>query len=122
VFSYPDAAPFGVYTFPVWAINFGIKELQNLEAPREKMISYTQDELDSICTKLQDRTECDADGWLNVGEGVHAYMIRDEEVDQTVTFLKVATYGYHSSEGADFCYTRLRPNREAGWGGWGRIA
>jgi hypothetical protein len=42
------------------------------------MISYTEEQLNSFCTKLQDRTECHSDGWLNVGEDVHAYMIRDE--------------------------------------------
>jgi hypothetical protein len=64
-------------------------------------MSYTEEQLNSFRKRLQD---CE-DVLLDVGEGVHARIDYDTEVEQTVAFLKTA---------------RIHPNKEASWGMWER--
>jgi hypothetical protein len=84
------------------------------------MMSFTQDELSSFWKKLADGTECDANGPLEVSEGVDAYIAYDTDVEQTLALSAVASYGDFNSDGADVLYTRIRPSKEASWGMWER--
>jgi hypothetical protein len=80
------------------------------------MMSYREDELDSIWKKLKDGTECDADFQLDVGEGVVANIYFDTDVD--VCFPAAATLNSFNGGGAGNYYTRIRLSKEAPWGMW----
>jgi hypothetical protein len=84
------------------------------------MMSYTQDELNSIWKKLTDGTECDAHGRLEVSEGVDAYIADDTDVEQAQTLSAAAPYSDFNSDGADVSYTRIRLSKEASCGIWER--
>src|ERR1700722_2669194 len=71
----------------------------NLAGRREKMGSWTQDELSSIWDQLTDGTECDEHGWLDMSGAGNAYKSHDTDVEQTLTRSAVATYGDFNSGG-----------------------
>jgi hypothetical protein len=92
---------------------------------REKMMSYTQDELSSFWQNLADRTKYDA---LDVR--VLAAMKIETAVEQTLMFpslfVEVETYNDFNppsdppKDRTTISYIRIRRNKEAPWGVWER--
>jgi hypothetical protein len=72
------------------------------------MVSYTQNELNSI--------------WQNLKDGIPAEALieKDEKFEQTLQFSAITPYSDSNNAASYIYYTRRKPTEEASWGEWVR--
>ncbi len=82
------------------------------------MVSYTQDDLSSVCQKLQEQKQKGGNGIDAETDDVGVFHLTiDVETEQTLEFLTVAPYRDGSNDGGrPVCYTRRKSTKEAPWG------